>query len=448
MRGNGRTLTAIMTLFVPALVAAAPVAALDFGGTLGNTTELTVPFDDDFELGQGNRTSLYLRHFFGEQLELVARGRYEYRMDTVFGDDTDTEVDWWQGDLDALYARARLPVAGENGALAELQAGRFRLREFSGDLLAEPADGLRAVFRTSGGDLTLAGGYTGFLMKESSSLLLSGPDLGDDADDDTYFAPPRALALFELSLPEIIGRQNVNVAFVGQGDLRDEDNLDAEEGLVHNAYLGAGVNGPLVSTLFYDVYGYFGGGSQYTDVGGFTVDKPISSFLVGANLQYFMPEAARSMVSLGYLYSSGDKDRGEFFENTTGETSTMFVGLTPPAFGAVFSPRLGNLMVADASYSLKPFADGGPPALEQFQAELSVLNFFRPTTGVISEVGADTSSDALYLGSEADLALNFRPFSDLGFSLVNGVFIANDEAFLDDTTGNEYVARLEATFSF
>jgi hypothetical protein len=434
------------------LLATAPAVAIDFGGTLGNTTEASVPFDGDTSIGQGNRLSLFVRHSFSAELEVVARARYEYRLDTVFADDTDTEVDWWQGDLDALYARARLPVEGEGGALVDLQAGRFRLHEFSGALLNEPADGVRATIQTRDGDVTLGAGYTGFLMKESSELMLSGADVSDDADDDEFLAPPRLLGLIAFSLPEIVGRQNFDVSFVAQGDLRDEDDLPDGQGLVHTAYLGAGVSGPIVPMLFYDLYGYFGGGKTLTTDGGVSSYKPIQSYMIGANLQYFMPDVQQSVVSLGYLYSSGDKDHGSFYEGNTEGASKMFVGLTSPGFGAVFSPKLGNLMVTDLSYSVKPFSGQGSRALDEFQTELSVLGFFRPTTGVISEPGINPASDNLYLGTEVDLTLNFRPFSDLGFSLVNGVFFPNngssDSALLEDAVSSEYMARFVATFSF
>ncbi|MFO7782224.1 MAG: hypothetical protein R6W94_11430, partial [Spirochaetia bacterium] len=111
----------LISALVLILLSAASAVAIDFGGTLGNTTEASVPFDGDTSIGQGNRLSLFVRHSFSEELEVVARARYEYRLDTVFADETDTVVDWWQGDLDALYARARLPVEDGNGALVDLQ---------------------------------------------------------------------------------------------------------------------------------------------------------------------------------------------------------------------------------------------------------------------------------------------------------------------------------------
>lgn len=445
------TVRILFSALAVAAFAAAPAWTIDFGGTLGNTTESSVPFDGDASIGQSNSLSLFVSHAFSDELEVVARARYAYRRDTVFADDTETEIDWWQGDLDALYARGRFPLEDGEQALLDVQAGRFRFREFSGALLAERADGLRATFRTAAGDVTLGAGYTGFLMKESSNLLLSNADVSDDADDDEFFAPPRVLGIIGFTLPEYIAGQTFNISFVGQGDLRDEDDLPADQGLVHTAYLGAGVSGPIVSTLFYDLYGYFGGGRTLSNVGGVSANKPIQSYLLGANLQYFMPQAAQSLISFGYLYSSGDKDHDEFYEGNTEGASKAFVGLTPPSFGTVFSPRLGNLMVTDLSYSVKPLAGQGSPALDEFQTELSLLNFFRPTTGVISEPGIDGTSDSLYLGTEVDLALNFRPFSDLGLSLVNGVFFPNeggDGAFLDEAVSPEYKVTLNAAFSF
>jgi hypothetical protein len=425
-------------------VAFIPVVAQDYGGSFGNTTEFTLPFDGDPSLGQGNRLSLFARGPLTEEIEAFARVRYEYRLDTVFADETDTAVDWWQGDLDALYLRGRFTTDSEGGAvLTDAQFGRFVLREFSGALLRERLDGVRVSYQTPLLDFTVGGGYTGLLMKESSNLLLSQADVTDDADEDVYLAPPRLLGLMAFSFPDVVPDQTLDLAFILQYDARDPDGLAEGQGLVHTGYLGGGFSGPLAPALFYDAYGYFGVGSVPTDDGGFLTSRSLRSYLAGVNFQYFLPEAAESIISFGYLYSSGDKDHGNFYDGNTVDESTMFIGLTPPNLGVVFSPRLGNLMVTSLGYSAKP--------LNEFQTALTVLGFFRPTTGVISEVGINPASDSLYLGTEVDLALNFRPFSDLGMSLRNGIFFPNtgdDAAFLEDARGNEYKVTFDATFSF
>ena len=432
----------LITLFLP--LALVPVVAQDYGGSFGNTTEFTLPFDGDPALGQGNRLALFARGALTEEIEAFARFRYEYRLDAVFGDDADTAVDWWQGDLDALYLRGRFSTpTGAGAVLTDAQLGRFVLREFSGALLRERLDGVRVSYQTPLLDFTLGGGYTGLLMKESSNLLLSEADVTDDADADVYLAPPRLVGMMAFSFPDVAPDQSLDLAFILQYDARDPDDLSEDQGLVHTGYLGGGFSGPLGPTLFYDAYGYFGVGSVPTDDGGFLTYRSLRSYLAGVNFQYFFPEAAESILSFGYLYSSGDKDHGSFYDGNTVDNSTMFIGLTPPNLGVVFSPRLGNLMVTSLGYSAKP--------LKELQTALSVLGFFRPTTGVVSEVGINPASDSLYLGTEVDLALNFRPFSDLGMSLRNGVFFPNtggEAAFLEDARGNEYKVTFDATFSF
>ncbi|MFO8065428.1 MAG: hypothetical protein R6V29_12460, partial [Spirochaetia bacterium] len=385
-----------VSVLVLLVVAASPLAAIDFGGTVGNTSEVFVPLEDgDVSYGQGNRVSMFISHAFSPALEFRARGRYEYRLDTVLDGDSDPEIDWFQGDLDAFYIDGRYAVEDTTRYFFDFRAGRFRLRDFSGVLLNERADGARISFETGPGDLTLAGGYTGLLLKESSNLLLSRADVGDSADDDVYFAPPRALGVFELSLPEIFGRQSINVTLIGQGDLRPESDLQDDQGHVHTVYYGGGLTGPLAPRLYYDVYGYFGGGTRIGDPSGLARQVPIRSYLAGANLEYFIPDFAQSAFSLGYLYSSGDADHENLYQSDGEGASEMFVGLTPPSFGTVFSPRLGNLMVTDFSYSIKPFTRDDRSAIQEFQTELAVLGFFRPTTGVISRPGARTSSDEL-----------------------------------------------------
>lgn len=442
-------------------LAAAPTAAIDFGGSLGNTTDVTVPSEGDTTLGQANRLSLFVSHAFSDAWEIRGRARYEYRLESVFADDTDTDVDWWRGDLDSLYVRGRVPQAEEAGYLVDMRFGRIRLREFSGALLRERADGLRVAYQRPAVDLEFQAGYTGLLMKESSTLLLSNADVLDDSDEDVYLAPPRLLGVLGLSLPELFARQTVDVSLVGQMDLREQvgegvglrvdRDLPDSEGPVHSAYGGLGVGGPVVSSLFYDVYGYYGWGLTTGADNGDYEETMIHSFLGGANLQYFIPQAAQSVVEAGYVFSSGDSDYQRFYEGNTDGTGSKFVGLSASSFGAVFSPRLGNLMVGRASYSIKPFANSGTRWLEELQTGLRGFGFFRPTDGPISEGGLNPDSDERYLGAEVDLVVNFRPFSDLGFSLVNGVFLpnaGNDAAFSDEVVGTEYKGSLTMTFSF
>ena len=115
----------------------------------------------------------------------------------------------------------------------------------------------------------------------------------------------------------------------------------------------------------------------------------------------------------------------------------------------MFTPVLGNIIIAEIRYSLKPLAPLGKLG-EQFQTEIKSVIYFRPTTGAISEA-FNSASDAKYVGTEIDLALNFRPVSDLALSLVTGMFFPNTKAggvFLSTQRGTETAIKLNAVFSF
>ena len=77
---------------------------------------------------------------------------------------------------------------------------------------------------------------------------------------------------------------------------------------------------------------------------------------------------------------------------------------------------------------------------------LKASAFWRLTQGAIFDSGIDEGSTSPYLGTEVNLILNFRPLSDLGVSLTNGVFLPQGSAYDLSQKSLKYVARL--TFSF
>jgi hypothetical protein len=109
-------------------------------------------------------------------------------------------------------------------------------------------------------------------------------------------------------------------------------------------------------------------------------------------------------------------------------------------------------MVANAAYSFKPLSRLEGRAAAQLQIRLDSFVFFRETTGAIEARGLEADSAAHYLGSEADLSITFRPFSDLGLALAAGAFVPNTTgagaAFDPAQRGIEYQLRLDTSFSF
>ena len=171
--------------------------------------------------------------------------------------------------------------------------------------------------------------------------------------------------------------------------------------------------------------------------------RPIFSFLGGGGIRYYREQALFTTIGLRGLFSSGDRDYTSFIEGNSAGSATAFVPITSPVFGLVFSPQLGNLFLFELNYSIKPFSRRDSTDL---QTQLKVMTFFRPSTGVRSEGWIDPASNSLYLGTEVDGAVNFRPLSDLGLSLSMGVFIPGSASFAD--TPVAFSGLFELSFSF
>jgi len=168
-------------------------------------------------------------------------------------------------------------------------------------------------------------------------------------------------------------------------------------------------------------------------------------------MKLYLEEALYSKIELNLLYSSGDSDYDGFYEGNTAGNSTQFLPISRPSLGLLFSPQVSNIFFAQLSYSIKPFSGTQSPLLRNIQTLLNGTTFFRSTTGSISESGIDPGSGVSYLGTEVDLIINFRPLSDLGFILSNGIFFPNNGtggAFLAEAMALNYLVRLELSMSF
>src|SRR6056297_1205322 len=175
------------------------------------------------------------------------------------------------------------------------------------------------------------------------------------------------------------------------------------------------------------------------------------AYLAGGEFTYYMEDFNYARLKLAGFYSSGDPEQGSYYGGYNGsDSSNHFIPLSHrEQFGIAFSPSPGNISLGELSYSIKPLSS---IYAGELQIELSALSFIRNTTGAISEAGVSTTSDQLYLGSEADLRLNYRPFSDLGITLSGGVFMPNnytdDSPFANSRTEIEAVGRLDISFIY
>jgi hypothetical protein len=289
---------------------------------------------------------------------------------------------------------------------------------------------------------------------------MSKGDVADLGDEDKILAAPRLAGGIDLLFPELFLRQDLNLSFWFQADLRPESEVVPEGtqlpsidgGKLYTQYTGLGLSGPLASSLFYDGFAYLGTGKTLFYFDGAYEYANILSFLGSLGIRYYSEEWNFTKIALRFIYSSGDSDyQNDFIEGNTDAAANLFIPVSRQNLAIVFSPQLGNIFLTELSFSIKPFSRTGNRTLEKLQTELKVIGFFRSSTGLISEAGIDPASESLYLGTEIDCAINFRPFSDLGLSLSGGVFIPNTGAggaFLETEREVEVVGKAGFSLSF
>lgn len=455
-----------ITLLVGLVALTLPMRAIAFewGGSLSTTSTVqSIPenSDDDAFLNS-ERLVLYLTTGIGSQWEFVSQVAAIYDSEPVLA-----------ADLEKLYFQRNRVFESDSPQPSGLvgmktRYGRFLMSEPTGLVMSHPVDGAAFVLDYVGFELFTGLGYTGLINKEFSRASMSLSDSLDGDDDDVYFGAPRLLGTIRLSLPEIVLDQSIDLAFVIQDDLRNPDDvvevdaepIDVEEsgGLVDTQYGILQIGGPIrvVPGLFYSVAYVLNLGQTLSlveddkaDTGQSYQYQPFRAHLINGSIDYFIPEFLSSVISLGTTFTSGDSDYTTFIEGNTKGPATQFLAITPSGSGLVYGLEPGNSTVTELSYSIKPLTGIGVEALSSLQTEVSYYSFFRSVgEGPVSASDVDPEEDGTYLGSEIDLALRLRPFSDLGIGVSGGMFFANNAVTYDDANSSDWIIRLNASLSF
>jgi hypothetical protein len=286
--------------------------------------------------------------------------------------------------------------------------------------------------------------------KNSEPLVISKSDVADLTSDDVFAGSPRAVGLLEVAFNDLF-RQELTLSLGFQEDLRHlfenrDDSLveDGQEildpaggGLVDTQYIGLGVRGNITGGLFYNTFFSLSTGrtlSYLTETGAVSGSyeyTPILSGAGGFGLNLYLPKILSSAAGLNFLLSTGDAwdERSSFYEDSITGKPALFVPVTAKPLSFVLAPSLGNIVVVGGSYSLKPFSFlKGVPFGEGLQTAIRFGVFSSYKNGPVSVSVPNTESEKKYLGSEVDLAVSFRPFSDLGVSLTGGIFMPNASA--------------------
>ena len=377
--------------------------------------------------------------------------------------------------------------------------GRFSASDFSARILNQKIDGFSFSFSYPAFELSVTAGYTGFFFNETGSLLTSSPstimsktdlsDRGNSTDLFGYltnpaekskvlFQSPRMVEVVTFSLPQLLFKQSLTLSLVAQEDMRPlfdlwgtygstdaapytpvllkegEGTFDPQKGgAVDTQYLGLGISGPSIDSLYHNVFYYFGTGramsyktSTSSSTGKAYSYDMIISHLAGVSLDYYMEWLFNSRVGLTVLFATGDSDASSYYEGNTAGSYDQFLPITNGGGGIIFSPGVSNILSANINLSAKPLEWLPIPLLADTQFVLNAIPFFRVVNGPLYVSGIKQDFTGNYLGSEIDLTVNMRLFSDLGIITQLGYFVPNAEAFTK--ADPVFMAKINVSLSF
>lgn len=389
--------------------------AVEYGLNFDNRTEIRqLGTENGYSYSQADVLRLWLRIHPNEAFRLDAQGAAGFEPgEDIFPD------------LEVLSVSGILPVAA---GVFGYELGRTVVNLGEGLLINHPADALLLQYGRNSMSVRLGAGYFGLLRKESVSLISSGSDLNEFADDGQFFAPRRVVSFIEIGLPEILGLHSLLLAYARQDDLRASSSAE----LLNTQYLVAGATGPIAGSWYYRLLGVGGlldNRERETDP-----ETRTGYFYFGdLSLDWFPLEHTR--VALGARFGSGED----------GDV-VSYAPISAPPNGTVFQPGLGNVARFGLSLDQRLFAAARQEALQGFSVGLDTAAYMRPSDGQIREPGLTSGAQAGYLGAEGLIRAAFRPFSDTGMTASSGVFIPHrgSNGFDKDSRGRvQWMARVE-----
>ena len=453
-----------LVLFVVSAAYAFADGGVDFGGALSNRTGVTLT--DETSLAQSNGLTLWFTAQ-GEKLGFSTRGGYTF----IYNQEADRVIQHLP-DVHELKFYGNFPISILGLSRFRFDMGRFRFSDHTRYVIDQNLDGVQFGFFYPTMSIQASFGTSLLPNKGTTPMVISKADAADLTDGAVLMGSPRVVGLMEVVFSDLF-QQQLSISLGFQEDLRhlfsDRGGLlieDGEEsinpdgtGLVDTQYMGLGVRGNITGGLFYNTFFTLSTGrtlSYLTEAGsvsGSYTYTPILSGAGGVGLNLYLPKVMSSAAELKFLLSTGDswESRSSFYGGSRSASPALFFPATAKPLSFVLAPSLGNLMMVRFSYSLKPLSwIEGFPLGERFQTSVNFSVFSKYTDGPVSVSVPNSESDAAYLGSEAGLAVSFRPFSDFGVSLTGGIFFPNgaDGGPYDAQGAPETISKVEISGSF
>ncbi len=199
-------------------------------------------------------------------------------------------------------------------------------------------------------------------------------------------------------------------------------------------YIGFGSTGQLCDDLRYNTEWVIERGRSFGDR-RFLRQNTIKAWGFDHRLEYFFRHRMKPIVSLEYMFASGDANRFGSPTNAEGGNVNDFVDRSFVGFGfrdtgISFSPRLSNIHTWRLGGSFRPFPDVEAVKALELGSDF-YLYWKHRSSAAVSDGLADLQSG--YLGWEMDYYANYRIFSDLSWTVRFGSFFPG-QAFSDRTT--------------
>ncbi|MDR1318674.1 MAG: hypothetical protein LBJ90_03540 [Treponema sp.] len=297
-----------------------------------------------------------------------------------------------------------------------LEAGRVPFKESLSYVAEGLFDGFSAGLNIGGGRLNGGLFYTGLLYKKAVYIYMSPDDKRDFADKDVYFASRRFLGGINWEKTSVFdGRSDLSLSGLCQFD------LNGGGAKIHSQYFEAAFTMPL--------------GAGFNTVSGAVIEvaeKPgdaCIAFALSAEVQWFLPGAVSSLLTLTGRFSSGDWNEG----------FGAFIPVTAKAQGRVLRPMLSGIAFVEAAYTARLY--------RFLSADVSGAYYFRTDKTTYTAPDMDTDSASPLLGAELYGGLSWAPYSDLLLSLGAGIFLPQAGKVFLEKAEIQYRVELAASIS-
>ncbi|MGO8692039.1 MAG: hypothetical protein ACLQMF_00060 [Rectinemataceae bacterium] len=421
---------------IASLVSASSIAALDWGGSLGNQSSNQAPTQEDM-------ATLWIGQEFSTALALKVQGSYAYMNENPHF-----------YDIDEVSARGTLPFSGGTAGALSYALGRIQVADGTELVYSGTIDGASLSFSRAAFSVSAWGGYTGLLFGGTTPVYMSAADrtLAVIGSDD--LGGKRIVEALGVTFPELFLRQDLRLEALAEQDHNDGlasagDTVQSSVAVpIDSQFYTLRLSGPLVFPLYWNGFFTLETGNTLTDMADTYADANQLAYMGGLDLQLYLEKLLGSRLELSWLYTSGDGNDIDFAASSGGGNWSLFLPVTNTYLGEVYQISPGNVWRILLSYSLKPLSGSFADTL---QLAAKGTAFFRSTVGPLSLPGSNPATASPYLGTEVYGEIDWRPLSDLGLSLAGGFFFANDGsagALVENLLPEDYLIRVTASFSF